>query len=884
MDPERQRLEDDRAGVTDWKRWGPYLSERAWGTVREDYSPDGDAWTYFPHDHARSRAYRWGEDGLGGICDRDQRLCFALTLWNGRDPILKERLYGLSGPQGNHGEDVKEYYHYLDSTPTHSYMRFLYRYPQAPFPYERLEAENRRRGYHDPEYELIDTGVFDGDRYFDVTVEYAKASPEDVLVLVSATNRGPDAARLDLLPTLWFRNTWAWGRDDRRPEIRSTDRADGWSSLAVSSGRHRLTPGRLYCEGAPELLFTEVETNRERVFGAANHSPYVKDGINDYVVHGAAGAVNPKGHGTKAAARYRLDLQPGETATIRLRLADEAPGPFGDFDEMLERRRDEADAFYSAIQPGHLTDDQRHVQRQAFAGLLWTKQTYLYDVRQWLAGDPAYPPPPRSRSRNRDWQHLSAGEVLSMPDKWEFPWFAAWDTAFHCIPLAIVDAGFAKEQLLVLLREWYLHPNGQMPAYEWSFSDVNPPVHAWACWRVYQIDRRFRGEGDTDFLERVFQKLLLNFTWWVNRKDAEGNNIFQGGFMGLDNIGVFDHSQPLPRGGHLEQSDSTAWMAMYCLNMLTIALELALTRPAYEDMASKFFEHFLHIARAMNHIGAADVPLWDETDGWFYNVAHFPGGESLSLKVRSIVGLIALFAVDTLEPETLERLPGFRRRMDWFLRGRPDLCRNVAGMDVPGLGRRRLLSVLGPEQLRRVLGRVLHETEFLSPHGIRSLSARHGAEPYVLVLDGQEYRVAYEPGESQSGIFGGNSNWRGPVWFPINYLAIESLQKFFHYHGPDFKVECPVGSGRMLDLWEVSAEISRRLISIFLRDGNGGRPAFTHERFRQDPLWQDHLLFHEYFHGDTGAGLGASQQTGWTGLVAKLIQQVGVTPSESVGR
>jgi hypothetical protein len=884
MDPERQRLEDDRAGVTDWKRWGPYLSERAWGTVREDYSLDGDAWTYFPHDHARSRAYRWGEDGLGGICDRDQRLCFALTLWNGRDPILKERLYGLSGPQGNHGEDVKEYYHYLDSTPTHSYMRFLYRYPQAPFPYERLEAENRRRGYHDPEYELIDTGVFDGDRYFDVTVEYAKASPEDVLVLVSATNRGPDAARLQLLPTLWFRNTWAWGRDDRRPRIRSADRADGWSSLAVSSGRHRLTPGRLYCEGAPELLFTEVETNRERLFGAANHSPYVKDAINEHVVHGAAGAVNPNGHGTKAAARYRFDLQPGETSTIRLRLADEAPDPFGDFDATVKRRRDEADAFYHAIQPGHLTDDQRHVQRQAFAGLLWTKQTYLYDVRQWLAGDPAYPPPPRSRSRNRDWQHVSAGEVLSMPDKWEFPWFAAWDTAFHCIPLAIVDAGFAKEQLLLLLREWYLHPNGQIPAYEWNFSDVNPPVHAWACWRVYQIDRRYRGQGDTEFLERVFQKLLLNFTWWVNRKDAEGNNIFQGGFMGLDNIGVFDHSQPLPRGGHLEQSDSTAWMAMYCLNMLTIALELARTRPAYEDMASKFFEHFLHIADAMNHIGAADVPLWDETDGWFYNVAHFPGGESFPLKVRSIVGLIALFAVDTLEPETLERLPGFRRRMDWFLRERPDLCRNVAGMDVPGLGRRRLLSVLGPDELRRVLGRVLDKTEFLSPHGIRSLSARHGAEPYVLVLDGQEYRVAYEPGESQSGIFGGNSNWRGPVWFPINYLAIESLQKFFHYHGRDFKVECPVGSGNMLDLWEVSAEISRRLIGIFLRDGNGGRPVFTHDRFRQDPLWRDHLLFHEYFHGDTGAGLGASQQTGWTGLVAKLIQQVGVPPSESVGR
>jgi hypothetical protein len=648
MDPERQRLEEDRAGVTDWKRWGPYLSERAWGTVREDYSPDGDAWTYFPHDHARSRAYRWGEDGLGGISDRDQRLCFALALWNGRDPILKERLYGLTGPQGNHGEDVKEYYHYLDSTPTHSYMRFLYRYPQAPFPYERLEAENRRRGYDDPEYELIDTGVFDLDRYFDVTMEYAKASPEDVLVLVSATNRGPDAARLELLPTLWFRNTWAWGRDDRRPE-------------------------------------------------------------------------------------------------------------------------------------------------------------------------------------------------------------------------------------------WYLHPNGQMPAYEWSFSAVNPPVHAWACWRVYQIDRRYRGEADTEFLERVFQKLLLNFTWWVNRKDAEGNNIFQGGFMGLDNIGVFDHSQPLPRGGHLEQSDSTAWMAMYCLNMLTIALELALTRPAYEDMASKFFEHFLHIADAMNHIGEADVPLWDETDGWFYNVAHLPGAEAFPLKVRSIVGLIALFAVDTLEPETLERLPGFRRRMDWFLRDRPDLCRNVAEMHVPGMGRRRLLSVLGAEQLRRVLGRVLDETEFLSPHGIRSLSARHGAEPYILHLDGQEYRVAYEPGESRSGIFGGNSNWRGPVWFPINYLAIESLQKFFHYHGPDFTVECPAGSGRMLDLWEVAAEISRRLIGIFLRDGNGARPAFTHDRFRRDPLWQDHLLFHEYFHGDTGAGLGASQQTGWTGLVAKLIQQMGVPPSESVG-
>jgi hypothetical protein len=889
MNPEQHRLEEDREGKADWKRWGPYLAERAWGTVREDYSPDGDAWRYFPHDHARSRAYRWGEDGLGGISDRHQHRCFALALWNGKDPFLKERLYGLSGKQGNHGEDVKEYYYYLDSTPTHSYMKFLYKYPQARFPYEPLEEENRRRGYQDPEYELLDTGVFDDDRYFDVVVEYAKASPEDILVLVSATNRGPEPAHLELLPTLWFRNSWSWVRDPRRPQIHAlTHRKHSWQTLKATSGRQRLSPRWLYCEDAPELLFTEVETNRQRLYGVPNGAAHVKDGINDYVVHGATEAVNGSGVGTKAAARYQCTLGPGETASVRLRLADRSlRAPFQDFDEVLKRRREEADAFYAALQPAHLTEDQWSVQRQAFAGLLWTKQTYLYDVQQWLEGDPAYPPPPSSRwhGRNADWRHVSTGEVLSMPDKWEFPWFAAWDTAFHCIPLALVDPEFAKEQLVVLLREWYLHPNGQIPAYEWSFGDVNPPVHAWACWRVYQIERKYRGEGDTLFLERVFQKLLLNFTWWVNRKDLEGDNIFQGGFMGLDNIGVFDHSQPLPRGGHLEQSDSTAWMAMYCLNMLTIALELARANRAYEDMASKFFEHFLRIAYAMQHIGRADLSLWDEADGWFYSIVHFPDGAAFRLKVRSIVGLIALFAVETIEPETLEQLPGFRRRMEWFLRQRPDLCRNVAQMDVPGLGQRRLLSVLGPGQLQRVLARALDEQELLSLYGIRSLSAAHSHDAYVLSLDGQEFRVGYEPAESQSGVFGGNSNWRGPVWFPINYLAIESLQKFFHYCGPSVMVECPTGSGRTMNLWEVAAELSRRLIGIFARDDAGRRPVFGgYPRFPDDPHWRDHIPFHEYFHGDTGAGLGASHQTGWTGLVAKLIQQLGVEPTESLRR
>jgi mannosylglycerate hydrolase MGH1-like protein len=882
MTHEERRLEESNQRTGHWKRWGPYLSERAWGTVREDYSPYGQAWDYFPHDQARSKAYRWGEDGIAGICDRHQFICFALALWNGRDPILKERLFGLTGNEGNHGEDVKEYYFYLDSTPTHSSMKFLYKYPQAAFPYAALVEENRRRGREAREYELLDTGVFEDNRYFDVFVEYAKGTPEDILIRLEAINRGPETAALHLLPTVWFRNTWSWGYDVRRPHLRAEENAGGVKTIALS--HYHYGERVLYCEGEPELLFTDNETNQQQLYGAENRTPYVKDGINNYIVHGDRQAVNPEQTGTKAAVHYILSLGPGETATVCLRFTE--PGlvsprrrPFGvGFDQLFASRQHEADEFYATVIPQDLSADAQRVMRQAFAGLLWSKQFYHYVVDSWLRGDPAGPPPPSQRwdGRNRAWRHLYNDDVISMPDKWEYPWYAAWDLAFHCIPLALVDAEFAKQQLTLMLREWYMHPNGQLPAYEWAFDDVNPPVHAWAAWRVYKIEQKRRGVGDRVFLESVFHKLLLNFTWWVNRKDAEGRNIFQGGFLGLDNIGVFDRSAPLPTGGYIEQSDGTAWMGMYCLNMLAIALELARENPAYENVASKFFEHFVYIAHAMDHRGDDGLELWDEDDGFFYDVLHLSNGDHVKMRLRSMVGLIPLFAVETLEPDIVDRLPGFKRRLQWFVDNRADFREHIEMIETPGGGMRRLLSIVNRQQLPRVLRFMLDEAEFLAPHGIRALSQRHREQPYMLALNGMHYEVRYEPAESSTGLFGGNSNWRGPVWFPVNYLIIEALQKFHYFFGDDLKVECPTGSGQVMNLWDTAAELSRRLTHIFLRNTEGRRPVFgSMEKFQHDPQWRDYVLFYEYFHGDNGAGLGASHQTGWTGLVAKLLQQSG---------
>jgi hypothetical protein len=873
---EELRLQESQDRTAHWKRWGPYLAERQWGTVREDYSPHGTVWEFFPHDHARSRAYRWGEDGIAGITDNHGRLCFALALWNGRDPILKERLFGLNGNEGNHGEDVKEYYFYLDSTPTHSYMKYLYKYPQAAFPYAALVNESRRRDRRAPEFELIDTGVFEGGRYFDVVVEYAKAAPDDVLVRITATNRGPEPAELHLLPTLWYRNTWSWDTGPERPTLRAATAAGGFG---VIEGDHASLGARwLYCEGAPELLFTENDTNVERLYGRPNARPYVKDSINARVVEGRKDAVNPEGVGTKAAAYYRHTLAPGGSAVTRLRLSNTPiPGaPFGkEFDVVFGQRAQESDLFYETVIPKKLSDDARNVMRQAFAGLLWSKQFYHYDVRRWLEGDPAcLPPAGRLEGRNREWRHLYNEDVISMPDKWEYPWYAAWDLAFHAIPLALVDPDFAKAQLILFLREWYMHPNGQIPAYEWSFGDVNPPVHAWAALRVYRIERRLRGRGDREFLEKVFHKLLLNFTWWVNRKDAEGRNIFQGGFLGLDNIGVFDRSAPLPTGDRLEQSDGTSWMGMYCLNMLAIALELARQDPAYEDVASKFFEHFVYIAHAVD-MSPTGINLWDEADGFYYDVLYADGAAS-RLKVRSMVGLIPLFAVETLEPEVVDKLPGFKRRMQWFIDNHPEFRDHVEMVTRPGAGVRRLLAIVGRAQLPRVLRLMLDEAEFLSPHGVRGVSRYHQNNPYSLRLGGIEHRVDYEPAESTSALFGGNSNWRGPVWFPVNYLLVESLQKFHYFYGDTVKVAFPTGSATMLNLWQVAAELSRRLTRIFLRDETGRRPVYGGtEIFQRDPLWRDLVLFYEYFHGDNGAGIGASHQTGWTGLVAKLLQQSG---------
>jgi len=903
---EDHRLEESRQRKKHWKRWGPYLAERQWGTVREDYSKDGAAWESFPFEHTHARAYRWGEDGIGGLSDRHQMICFALALWNGRDPILKERLFGLTGNQGNHGEDVKEYYFYLDSTPTHSYMRMLYKYPQAEFPYARLLEENQRRGRSAPEFELLDTGVFEGNRYFDVFVEYAKGDVEDILIKITAINRGPELAVLHLLPTLWFRNTWSWGKDLRRPIVRNAPDTPG----AVCAELQHWEYGKrwLLCAGQPELLFTENETNYARIFNYRSRTPYVKDAFHEWLIHGNKAAVNPERAGNKMAAHYPLQLGPGDSATLKLRLTDIDPlgGMDADspmvgtitspahqeraegvpgtndfakgFDALFVQRQKEADEFYSSRLAKELSGDAHLVMRQAYAGMLWSKQFYHYDVHTWLDGDPAGPAPPEERweGRNREWTHLYNDDVISMPDKWEYPWYAAWDLAFHTIPLALVDPDYAKEQLILLLREWYMHPNGQLPAYEWAFGDVNPPVHAWAAWRVYKIERRVRGVADRGFLEKIFHKLLLNFTWWVNRKDPDGRNIFQGGFLGLDNIGVFDRSAPLPTGGHLEQSDGTSWMGMYCLNMLAIALELAKDDQAYEDVASKFFEHFVHIAHAMNVIGCDRRSLWDAEDGFYYDLLHLPNGDEHFLKIRSMVGLIPLFAVETLEPEIVDRLPGFKRRMQWFIDHHPDVPEHIEMTQRSARGVRRLLSLVNRKQLKRVLWRMLDETEFLSPYGVRALSRYHLEHPYEVQVNDHISRVDYEPAESSTGIFGGNSNWRGPVWFPMNYLLIESLQKYHHYYGEDFKIECPTHSRRESDLWQVAAEISRRLTHIFLPGKDGRRPfAGSADLFNKDPHWRDLVLFYEYFHGDNGAGIGASHQTGWTGLVAKLLEQSG---------
>jgi hypothetical protein len=867
---EQQRLNDSHAMDAPWRYWGPYLSERQWGTVREDYSAHGTAWEYLTHEQSRSRAYRWGEDGLAGFSDRRSRLCLALGLWNGRDPILKERLFGLTNGEGNHGEDVKELYYYLDATPTQSYLKMLYKYPQRAYPYAELVAENGRRGKEVMEFELLDTGVFDDDRYFDVFVEYAKASPYDVLMLVTAHNRGPQAATLDVLPQLWFRNTWSW-KENGVPKPTLSAKGN------VVEVRHpRLGQYWFYADQPREILFCDNDTNAERLFGQKDGPKYPKDAFHRYVVDGARAAVNPARTGTKSAAHYKLTIPAGGSAQVRVRLSHvENAAAFADFDAIVAERRRDADAFYAPLQTGIEDADERMIQRQALAGMIWTKQFYYYDVTEWLHGDPLEPAPPpeRAHGRNVDWRHLLNADIISMPDKWEYPWYASWDLAFHCLPLALVDAEFAKAQLVLLTREWYMHPNGQLPAYEWAFGDVNPPVHAWATWRVFQMDRKQRGDqGDIQFLERVFHKLMLNFTWWVNRKDAQGRNIFQGGFLGLDNIGVFDRSRPLPTGGHINQADGTSWMAMFSLNLMRIALELALHNPVYEDIASKFFEHFLAIAEAMTQMGEEHDGLWDEEDDFFYDKLLPAEGDAIVLKVRSMVGLAPLFAVETLEPETLAKLPGFNKRLTWTMKNRPELAELVSRWNAPGLGERRLLSLLRGSRMKRLLRRMLDETEFLGDFGVRALSKHHELHPYVFRCDDNPLTVDYQPAESNSRLFGGNSNWRGPVWFPVNYLLIESLQKFHHYYGDDFKVECPTGTGNYLTINEIATEIGRRLTLLFKRDAKGLRPVFgQYEKLQRDPHFRDYLLFYEYFHGDNGRGLGASHQTGWTGLIAKLL-------------
>jgi len=867
---EHERLAQADANEKPWRRFGPYLSERQWGTVREDYSAGGDAWNYLPFDQARSRAYRWGEEGLAGFCDDQQLLCFGLAMWNGQDAILKEQLFGLSSPQGNHGEDVKELYYYLDNTPTHSYQKQLYKYPQAAFPYQQLLEENDRRTRQDPEFELLDTGVFAENRYFDVFVEYAKADVDDQLILLTVVNRGPAEATLHLLPQLWFRNTWCWGYEDARPTLAA--QPDG--SVQVSHAG--LGEFGWYAEGGPELLFCDNETNKPRLFNEPTAERFFKDGIHNYVVNQQAGAVNPARTGTKAAAHYQLTLAAGATQQVRLRLGPVGLAePFADFEKIIERRRAEADAFYAEIQHDITDPDARNVQRQAFAGMLWSKQYYNYNVPRWLVGDPAQPTPPpeRLKGRNFDWKSFDANDIISMPDTWEYPWFAAWDLAFHAIPLAQIDPAFAKNQLRLLCRDWYMHPNGQLPAYEWRFEDVNPPVHAWAAFRVFKMEQKRRGDaGDLDFLQTMFHRLLLNFTWWVNRKDRDGRNIFEGGFLGLDNIGVFDRSAPLPFGGYLEQADGTSWVAMFALNMMRIALELSRTNPVYQDMASKFFEHFLYIAEAMTNVGNTALDLWDSEDEFYYDALNTPEGGHELLKVRTIVGLIPMFAVEVLDEDLLTSAPEFVARMNWLLTNRPRLAALVSHWQEPGKGATRLLSLLRGHRLKRLLFRMLDAAEFLSDYGVRSLSRVYLDKPYV--FRDTDITVNYQPAESQTDLFGGNSNWRGPIWLPINFMIVEALQRFHHYYGDDFKVEYPTHSGQYVTLLAVADALTERLTRLFLRDADTGRRACfgDNDTLQHDPEFREYLLFNEYFNGDTGHGLGASHQTGWTGLIAKLLQ------------
>jgi hypothetical protein len=877
---ESARLQEARTTKTPWRKWGPYLSERQWGTVREDYSPDGNAWDYFTHDHARSRAYHWGEDGLAGISDDKQLLCFALALWNGRDPILKERLFGLTNSEGNHGEDVKEYYFYLDNTPTHSYMKYLYKYPQTAFPYDDLVLTSKGRTRSQFEYELMDTGVFDSDRYFDVFVEYAKNTPEDILIQISVCNRGPEAAPIHVLPTLWFRNTWTWWPGTPKPSLREVP-LDG-EARAIAAAHDKLGNRFLYFEADVPVLFTENETNSERIFGSINSSPYVKDGINEYVVSAKTAAVNSERCGTKAAVHYTLTVDSGKAATIWLRLSNQPPfaigEPFGEaFAEIMQTRRRDADEFYRAITPDGVSDDAARVMRQALAGMLWTKQYFGFDLDKWLEEHGADPMHPGAREmRNSEWFHMLNDHIISMPDKWEYPWFAAWDLAFHAITLSIVDVDFAKEQLDLLLQEYFLHPTGQIPAYEWNFSDVNPPVHAFATVFLYRTEQAARGQGDIEFLRRCFQKLLLNFTWWVNRKDRFGKNLFEGGFLGLDNIGVFDRSAGLPGGGHLEQADGTAWMALFCQNMLEIAVELAGQDASYDEMCAKFVDHFLWIARAMNHVGPDG--MWDEEDGFYYDVLRLPDGSATRLKVRSMVGLLPVCATTIVEPWQRERVPHTTSVLMERLRRMPELLDTIhpAGPGHLGVADRGIFALVKPERLRRILSRMLDEDEFLSPYGIRAVSRYHLEHPYVFTVQGQDYKVSYLPAESDTGMFGGNSNWRGPVWMPVNALLIRSLLSFYAYYGDSFRVECPTRSGNWMNLFEVSREIGNRLTRIFLRDEAGRRPVYGgSQKFQNDPHWKDYLLFYEYFHGDNGAGLGASHQTGWTGLVAKVIELFG---------
>jgi hypothetical protein len=869
MCAERERLAHCTHHDLAWKKWGPYLSERQWGTVREDYSANGDVWGYFPHDHARSRAYRWGEDGLAGFSDHEQRLCLSLALWNGCDPILKERLFGVTNGEGNHGEDVKELYYYLDATPTHSYLKQLYKYPQSEYPYAALVQESQRRSRTEPEYELLDTGVFAENRYFDVFVEYAQANVDDVLMRITVHNRGAEAASLHVLPQLFFRNSWAWRNGAARPRM-------ALQGAHVEVHHEQLGDYHWYVDDGATFLFTDNATNTHRLYDVPN-TGFVKDAFHERVIGNRVDAVNPALCGTKAASWYRLDVPGGGAVEIRTRLSQPTHAqPFADFDAIFAARIREADEFYADIQADLSDADRRLVQRQAFAGMIWSKQFFYFDVPEWLKGDETQiaPPVERKHGRNWEWDHLNNADVISMPDKWEYPWYAAWDLAFHTLPLALIDAEFAKEQLVLLTREWYMHPNGQIPAYEWAFGDVNPPVHAWATWRVFQVDRKQRGDdGDLKFLERVFHKLLLNFTWWVNRKDAEGRNVFQGGFLGLDNIGVFDRSASLPTGGHIDQADGTSWMAMYALNLMRIALELAQHNNVYEDVATKFFEHFLHIAEAMSTFGEGCVGLWDDTDKFFYDVLRTPDGHNTPLKVRSMIGLIPLFAVETLEPELLERVPEFAARLEWFLSYRPELAQLVSHWDQPGRGKRRLLSLLRGHRMKKLLMRMLDPNEFLAEFGVRALSKVHERDPYVFRVNGSDLTVRYVPAESDSGLFGGNSNWRGPIWFPVNFLIIESLQKFHHYYGDDFLVECPTGSGKLCTIDQIADDLATRLERLFLKDERGVRPVLgQHSQQQLDPHFRDYVLFYEYFCGNSGRGVGASHQTGWTGLVAKLLK------------